>query len=196
MTLNQLSDSIHQAHIKWWQDIKTGEPLKRNRGELLALVHSEISEGEEGAAGNLKDDKLTHRPMCEVELADAYIRLFDYAGGFGYDLDHAAQLKGISEFIDLNHFPRCAAAEELIAQLNLRGIAYIHTLISRVVEHERKSRVGEVPEALLNVLLAIGLYGIQEEYDLQGAVDEKLAFNAVRKDHTHEARLAADGKKF
>lgn len=30
-----------------------------------------------------------HRRMAEVELADALIRIFDYAGGFGYDLDGA-----------------------------------------------------------------------------------------------------------
>lgn len=32
--------------------------------------------------------------------------------------------------------------------------------------------------------------------DLGGAFEEKMAYNAVRADHQHEARLKADGKKY
>jgi hypothetical protein len=40
----------------------------------------------EGFRKGLMDDKLTHRPMLEVELADAVIRIFDLAGGIGLDV--------------------------------------------------------------------------------------------------------------
>lgn len=70
----------------WWTNLDTGEPLVRNRFEMLALIHSEISEALEGERKNLMDDKLPHRKMAEVELADALIRICDYCGGFGYDL--------------------------------------------------------------------------------------------------------------
>lgn len=116
MNLNELSKAVHAANIKWWQDVKTGRPIKRNKGELLALIHSEISEALEGERKDLMDDKLPHRKMAEVELADAIIRILDYAAGFGYDL--------------------------------------------------------------------------------QGAFDEKRAFNAQREDHKHEARRIAGGKQF
>ncbi len=39
----------------------------------------------EGERKDLMDDKLPHRKMAEVELADALIRIFDYAGAYGYD---------------------------------------------------------------------------------------------------------------
>lgn len=116
MNLNEFSKICHEANAKWWHDINTGVRLDRNKGELLCLIHSEISEAMEGERKNLPDDKLPHRRMAEVELADALIRIFDYAGAFGYDL--------------------------------------------------------------------------------QGAFDEKMAYNSRRKDHTHEQRKLANGKKF
>lgn len=116
MSLNELSKTCHAANAKWWQDPKTGERIERNKGELLMLIVSEIAEAMEGERKDLQDDKLPHRRMAEVELVDAMIRIFDYAGAFGYDLD--------------------------------------------------------------------------------GAFAEKMAFNAVRADHTHEARLRAEGKKW
>lgn len=110
-----LQKAIHVLNHKWWHD-KEGNRLDRNKGELLCLIHSEISEAMEGERKDLMDDKLPHRKMAEVELADALIRIFDYAAGFGYDL--------------------------------------------------------------------------------AGAVSEKLAYNNVRVDHTHEAREQANGKKW
>lgn len=73
----------------WWTNIETGEPLERNVGELLCLVHSEISEAMEGHRKNQMDDKLPHRKMIEVELADAVIRILDLAGGLNLDLGGA-----------------------------------------------------------------------------------------------------------
>ena len=87
--LNRLSDVCHAANRKWWEDVNTGERIVRNKGELLMLIVSEISEAMEGERKNLMDDKLPHRKMAEVELADALIRIFDYAGAFGLDIGGA-----------------------------------------------------------------------------------------------------------
>jgi NTP pyrophosphatase (non-canonical NTP hydrolase) len=87
--INNLAEAVHHANHKWWIDLNTGESIVRNRGEQLMLIVSEIAEAMEGERKNLMDDKLPHRPMAEVELADALIRILDYAAGHGYDLGGA-----------------------------------------------------------------------------------------------------------
>lgn len=77
------------AKSGWWTKKQTGERLSLeevNIAEKLCLIHSEVSEAMEGHRKNLMDDKLPHRKMLEVELADALIRIHDLAGFLGLDL--------------------------------------------------------------------------------------------------------------
>src|SRR5262245_43683454 len=48
--LRMATTVCHQASRQagWYTDIATGAPRDRNRGEMLALIHSEISEALEG----------------------------------------------------------------------------------------------------------------------------------------------------
>lgn len=90
-----LQDMCHHAAKEsgWWTDIQTGEPILTTRphlvGEKLMLIVSEVAEAMEGHRKNLMDDKLPHRKMIEVELADAVIRIFDLAGAMGLDMGGA-----------------------------------------------------------------------------------------------------------
>jgi len=83
-SLNSYAALCHAATIHWWHDPATGEPIKRNKGELMMMIVSELSEAMEDERKDLPDDHLPHRRMAEVELVDALIRLFGYAGAFGY----------------------------------------------------------------------------------------------------------------
>jgi NTP pyrophosphatase (non-canonical NTP hydrolase) len=94
----------------WWHDINTGQPLKRNAGELIALMHSELSEALEALRKDAMDDKLPHRKGVEVELADTIIRIFDFAGGFDLDLAGALVEKLQYNAQRVDHKPEHRAA--------------------------------------------------------------------------------------
>lgn len=99
ISLTDLQNEIHQANVTagWWTDLSTNMDLaeevrqgtrlgKALVAEKLCLVHSEISEAMEGHRKGLQDDKLPHRGMLEVEMADAVIRILDLCGALKLDL--------------------------------------------------------------------------------------------------------------
>lgn len=100
MNLNDYATHCHQISKSagWWNDCRdwTGKidgPWKAVDfpilGLKISLIHSEISEMLEGMRKGGPDDHLPDRPAEEVEAVDALIRLFDYAGARGLDLDGA-----------------------------------------------------------------------------------------------------------
>ena len=70
-----------------------GVRIDRNKGEMIALIHSELSEALEYERKGGNDKHLPHRPGAEVEMADAIIRILDYCGYCGYDIDGAVKEK-------------------------------------------------------------------------------------------------------
>jgi NTP pyrophosphatase (non-canonical NTP hydrolase) len=90
---NEFCEEVHQDNVAagWWTNPNTGESIleTRNVPEMLMLIVSEVAEAMEGFRKNLMDDKLPHRKMIEVELADTIIRIADLAGAKGMDLGGA-----------------------------------------------------------------------------------------------------------
>ncbi|PBB41854.1 hypothetical protein CK222_21680 [Mesorhizobium sp. WSM3866] len=101
----------------WYTDRETGQPIERNFGEVVALMHSELSEAlEADRKGKRQDDKLPWRNAVEVELADCVIRIFDTAAARGYDLAAA--------ILDKNRFNRERADHKLENRLLQGGKRY------------------------------------------------------------------------
>ena len=68
-----------------------------NDGERMALIHAEISEALEALReGNPSSNKIIEFTNLEEELADAVIRIMDYA--FGKDLDIAGAIVAKIEY--------------------------------------------------------------------------------------------------
>lgn len=93
MTIKELVEQSHQTAVRkdWW---KTPRPFL----ELMALVHSEISEAVE--------DYRNGKPICALdydtdgkpigipsELADVFIRIADLCGAHSINLEEAIEAK-------------------------------------------------------------------------------------------------------
>jgi NTP pyrophosphatase (non-canonical NTP hydrolase) len=78
LTINELIKECHStARAKGWWD------NERNEGELIALMHSELSEALEAMRNHLGEEAIAE------ELVDCCIRIFDYCGARNIDLEKA-----------------------------------------------------------------------------------------------------------
>lgn len=111
--ITQATRLCHEKAVKngWWSDPLTKQRIRRNKGELIALMHSELSEALEGERKGTMDSHLPTRRSAEVELADLLIRVFDYAGAQGYDLANAMLEKLVYNDQRADHKPGARAAE-------------------------------------------------------------------------------------
>lgn len=174
--LNQRAKQVHESNHRWWHDLETGERLQRNKGELLMLVVSEVAECMEYERKGGCDSHLQWRLGAEVEMADAYIRLLDYAGAFNLDLTFNVNWDEVYNLLIIPDNKGQALFD------------IVGCIISAVDDNEEAGIVVSI--------YAIMAYCRKHRYDLEGAFRDKFAYNQTRKDHSKEARLAEGGKKW
>jgi hypothetical protein len=175
--LNELAKQVFAQNVEagWWDD------MNRCIYQTLQLVNTEVAEATEGERKNLMDDKLKHRRMGEVELADALIRLLDLAGRYGWEIIH----------------------EDVIDEIftHPKGIAGLHFFLTSNI-----CRIGLLQASGAHRIQIYDMYsstvanilevGRRQGYDVMAAVYEKLEFNKTREDHKRSARAQEHGKKF
>lgn len=182
----------------WWTDLVTGKTLHgpivpgemhpTNIPAKLLLVISEVAEGFVGAMDDAMDDKLPHRKMMEVELADAVIRICDTAGALQLDIAPA--------------FTKITANRMKWGDTVSMNLMLIVTDVVNAMESFRKGHRNdtEFPEFkgltahLCRAMVRLLALGHELGYDVPGAMAEKLVFNASRPDHKPENRAADGGK--
>ena len=82
---NEMAKDVYDNAVAhgWWE----GE---RNEAELIALMHSELSEALEGLRhGNPPSDHIPEFSSMEEEYADVIIRIMDHAAAKGYRVAEA-----------------------------------------------------------------------------------------------------------
>lgn len=174
--LNLLAAAIHKENMKWWVDLETGKPITPPRGQKEMLMISEVAEAMEGLRKDLMDDKLPHRKMAEVEVADYVIRVLDYAAAHKCDLSVEVPKQDRADLNDT----------ELLLNMCANAFA-LYLCTQDGMEMSLYARVCiDAAEAFCDRL----------GYDLWTAVDEKRAFNRERPDHKIENRKAEGGKKW
>lgn len=184
LRLTQMALDVHKANARWWIDLETGQPLQRNWGEMCMLVVSELAEALEGHRKGLMDDKLPHRPMLEVELADALIRLLDISGHDNLDLD---SLYGVVDEAPVNVGEALLVITRAVLPVYETGTQFHYLGVPCFSTYQRDMQ--RCIMTLLNVAEML-------KVDIEGAYHEKMVYNAQRIDHTLEHRKGAGGKKY
>lgn len=77
------TDVFNTAKSKGWHD------TERNDGEMIALMHSELSEALEALRKDLTSDHISEYSGIEEEFADVIIRIMDMSELRGYNMAEA-----------------------------------------------------------------------------------------------------------
>ncbi len=220
MTISDLSTFIHDAHKNWWKDPETGNPKTRNKGEAIALMHSELSEGFHGVCLGLDDDHLTNHSMEEVEIADIVIRLVDYMEGHRlltednhYSLADRVQQELFGEEprkaeLTVESMERAIVVRQrTIKFLTTNGLitsrtkflCMLHYYLSQSLEGMRKSRVKDECNYMARTFISCFQYFntmCDGSDSLEEIIMEKVEYNKKRSEHKLENRAAKGGKLF
>ena len=168
----------HNVTVGWWDD--------KSRWLFVTkcmLTVSEVAEAMEGDRKGLMDDKLPHRGMLEVELADVMIRALDIGGHSDYSIS-----PHIEDMVKdhLHAFNGHNNEQPVTTPVVLFQI--VNCIVIYANEHTEYTY-----NSLISCIHAAGVY---LDLNLKDAITEKRTFNATRADHRREERIKPQGKTY
>jgi NTP pyrophosphatase (non-canonical NTP hydrolase) len=163
MNIKEFVKEVHENAVAhgWWE----GGTENRNVGEIIALIHSEISEGFEAAlAGNPQSEKIPEFTAEEEELADVIIRICDFSGAMEMEID--------IDDISSKAFK--------IFQTDEDDYLYMHLYASRALECFRKNKDEEGYINLFVIVFIANSYAKSEGFLIEKALYAKHEYNKCR----------------
>lgn len=195
--ISQLVQAAYQNAVNkgWWEEPRT-------YGELIALVHSEVSEALEdyrtpgikpsdvwyertlapGVVAKREEQKEATDKPCGIpsELADICIRIFDIAGKYGWEKSLETAYRWLS---------RHEKREKWTAAPFGGKLSIIHAELSKSLEElDYNDNTGGAINHLAAVLVEVELVAQEYGIDLERAIAEKMAYNATRP-HRHGGKV-------
>lgn len=183
MNITEWAKEIHENAVAhgWWE-------TKRSTGEVIALIHSELSEALEEARDN--------RPMMyvlgpngeeictpcyfngrkpegvAVELADAVIRVLDAAAHVGMPLqDYDAERQEVESVRDV--------APKIFGDFGT-SIAFLHSIVSDLLRASIEGDANDAISAALGIIAYIEEYLVYRGLDLWEVIEIKHNYNKGR----------------
>lgn len=193
--MGKINDLVKAAHNNaitkgWWEDDRTF-------GEIIALIHSELSEaledyrngrqpsdqwytwnGNDSFVSEKQVDK-TWKP-CGIpsELADVVIRIFDVCGRSDWG---ALLEESVDNYYDSGEVPECVSKERPFAE----NISIIHGWLTEAFRSDTASlKIAYLALAVFDTKRLSEFYDI----DLDTIIAEKMAYNATRP-HKHGGKV-------
>ena len=164
-----LADLQREAHAiakdhGWWNE-------ERTFGDLIALVHSKLSEALEA----YRDEVLPSKPhllstKVASELADVVIRVADMVEHYGYSLDPAESIEDWD------------ALDVCLAGLGSFGdwIARLHWITAEATSYKGVASEHLVINALASLIVGVQRMAAHYGIDLDAAVEAKVQYNRTR----------------